>query len=266
VAAAFREEGLPFEPRQFGTRYQLAEDARWNRYLTAELPYAGGGAVEGLRDWVVSMIPTLARRLARQDRANIVLARTALETAGAKVFVDASKNPYRLRHLRRSGEFDIHVLYLLRDPRGVSLSNMKKKGFPADLSIRLWLHEQVTIARIASEFPKRLVIYYEQLCDSVNETLGSIQDFIGVPRQEAPVDFKEAEHHILGNEMRLRTTDTISKDLRWRRELSAADLRAIEQACAQFGRRYPHHSVTEILAYYKSSLPDASVEQGRSQA
>lgn len=254
VAAAFREEGLPFDPRNFGTRYQLAGDARWNRYLTAEPPYASE-AVEGLRDWAVGRIPPFARRLARQDRANIVLARTALETARAKVFVDASKNPYRLRHLRRSGEFDIHVLHLVRDPRGVSLSNMKKKGFPADLTVRLWLHEQRTIARVVNEFPKRLVVYYEDLCDAVDDTLGTIQDFVGVPRQPAPADFKDVEHHILGNEMRLRATDAISKDLRWTRELTATDRYAIEQACLTFCRRYGEHSVAEIVARYRSDAP-----------
>ena len=135
---------------------------------------------------------------------------------------------------------------------------MKKKGFPADLAIRLWLHEQLTTSRIADEFPKHLTIHYEQLCDAIDDTLGEIHEFVGVPRLPAPADFKSVEHHILGNEMRLRATDAIAKDSRWTRELTVPDLDTIARACRAFRRGHGHHTVAEIIARYGCDTRDGS--------
>lgn len=250
IAAAFRREGLPFDPREFGTRYTLARSPRWNRYLTAELPRIGSTVLETARDQLVAHVPGFARLLARQDRANLVFVQTALAASGATVFLDACKSPYRLRHLRRIRELDIHVLYLVRDPRGVSLSNMKKKGYGAALAIRLWINEQMAICRIAEEFPKRITVVYEDLCEAVDSVLTAIHKFVGLAPTPAPPDFRSVPHHILGNDMRLTTTSTITKDARWARELVEEDLCVIAQACATFRRCYPNHPVSGVIGRY----------------
>jgi Sulfotransferase family len=260
IAAAFANEGLPFDQREFGTRYCLARGARLNRYLTAELPWIGNSALETIRDQLVWRVPPFARRLARQDHANRVFVRSALAASGAQVFVDACKSPYRLRHLRRLREFDVHVLHLARDPRGVALSNMKKKGYDAALAIRLWIREQVAICRIAEEFPKRMTVYYEDLCEAVNDAVAAVHDFIGVRPLPAPADFRSIPHHILGNEMRLAAAAAIVKDARWRRELSAADLGAVAVACAAFRQRRPDHPVSEMIAKFRCDVLEPRLE------
>jgi hypothetical protein len=250
IAAAFRSRGLPFDPREFGTRYHLSENALLNRCLTADLPRIRSSALEILRDRLVARLPRLAGTLARQDRANLLFVQTALEANRAAVFVDASKSPYRLRHLRRIPDLDLRVLHLVRDPRGVSLSNMKKKEYPAPLAIGLWLREQETICRIAAEFPRRMILHYEDLCAAVDRTLATIHAFAGVAPHPAPADFRSVEHHILGNEMRLSSVAAIVPDTRWMRELSGADLDAIAHACAVYRQRRPRHPVSEMIARY----------------
>lgn len=258
IATAFRREGLPFDPRDFGTRYRLVRSARLNHYLTAELPYIGSTGVETVRDQLVARVPRFARLLARQDRANLMFVQTALAISQARVFADAAKSPYRLRHLRRIRELDIHVLHIVRDPRGVTLSNMKKKGYEASLAIQLWIKEQVVICRIAEGFPKLMTVYYEDLCEAGDDTLAVIHNFVDVPPRRPPADFRSVQHHILGNEMRLAAASTIIQDSRWRRELSVADLGAIARACAAFRQRHPDHPVSEMIARYGCDVLDAS--------
>lgn len=257
IAAAFRSAGLPFEPRDFGTRYRLVRNERLNRYLTAELPRIKSTALETVRDQCVARVPPFARLFARQDRANLVFVQTALAASGGNVFMDACKSPYRLRHLRRIHALDIFVLHLVRDPRGVALSNMKKKGYDASLAIRLWLNEQAAICRIAAEFPKVIKVYYEDLCEAVDGTLAAIHNFVGIRPRPTPADFKSVSHHILGNEMRLAAASAIVKDSRWARELPGADLGTIVQACASFRDRHPSHPVSEIIARYGCDVLEA---------
>lgn len=269
IAAAFQREGLPFDPRDFGTGYRLAHGTRLNRYLTAELPRIESTPLEIIRNQLVAHVPPFGRRLASQDRANLVFAQTALATRQAAVFVDAQKSPHRLRHLRRIRELDIYVLHLIRDPRGVTLSNMKKKGVDAALAIRLWLREQAAICRIAQEFPKRVTVYYEDLCDRMDDTLAAIHRFVGIAPRRPPADLKSVQHHILGNEMRLGAVTAIAKDLRWTRDLSAVDLDAIARACGTFRRRHVNHPVSETIARYGCDVPGArgaaQAEHARSQ-
>lgn len=250
IGVAFRGEGLPFDFRNFGTRYRLARSDRLNRYLTEGLTRFTTGPVEHARDAVVQAIPPFARQLGRQDRANLTFIRAALSYSGATVFVDACKSPFRLRHLRRIAALDLRPLYLVRDPRGVVFSNMVKWHLDAATAIRLWLGEQMHIVRIAREQPIAGQVYYEALCDDPAGTLAAIHRFIGVARHPFSGDFRSVEHHVLGNFMRLQSESAVQKDTRWRDQLATADRSGIEQALSRFAARHRGHPVSEtVLAY-----------------
>ena len=148
---------------------------------------------------------------------------------------------------------------------------MKKKGYDASLAIRLWINEQVTICRIMEEFPKRMIIYYEDLCDVMDDTLAAIHRSVGVAPRRPPVDFKSGEHHILGNEMRLGAVNAIVKDSRWTRELPVADLGTIARACAAFRQRHANHPLSEIIARYgcdssRAPAPGQALSQTSTEA
>ena len=256
--AEFRRLGLPFDYRAFGTRYRLTRDDRMNRYLTAELPRLSSTRFERLRDAVVMTIPRLGRRLRAADAANLAFVRAGLAYSGAGVFVDGCKNPFRLRHLRRIAALDLRTIHLVRDIRGFVLSNKTKWGVPADLSAWMWLRQQMDIVRIAPQVGPVLTVYYEDLCDYTDETLASIHRFIGVEPQRFNGDFKAAEHHILGNWMRHAERGLVTKDMRWKSDLPAADISTVTKAAHRFTERHRHHALTDIIRHYLSDKPDAT--------
>jgi hypothetical protein len=252
IAEAFHDAELPFEFRNFGTEYRLADDDRLNRYLTANLPYIHSNRAESLRDAVVRQVPGVAKRLARYDRANLTFVNAALAHSGARVFVDNSHRPHRVRHLGRIPEFDIAAAHLVRDLRGVVLSHMNRRGWDAALATRMWLREQSAITRVLGEWEKSTTIYYEQICDATDETLATLHRFVGLDPRPFSGDFKATDHHVLGNAMRLRDSK-ISADTRWQRDLSQQDLAAITRVAQAFVRGHADHPLSRIVEHYLSS-------------
>lgn len=195
-------------------------------------------------------VPPFAKTLKRQDLANRSFISAALEYSHSSVFVDASKDPHRMRHLSRVKDFDLQVLYLVRDPRGVSRSTMKTRKWDATRAIEWWIRDQQNILRISTEFSSVLPVYYEDLCDSVNDTLARIHNFVNLQPEPFCGDFMAAEHHILGNSMRLTGQSNIQKNERWREELSQADIDTITGTLNDFTANNPQHALSAIIKHY----------------
>ncbi len=252
IAAAMAVENLPFDYRSFGTKYVVTQkDNRLNHYLTGYLPLIKPhAALEKFRDKMIRNIPPWRARLDRQHQANKVFVRAALDYSGATVFVDAGKDPYRLRHLQSAREFAIKAVYLTRDPRGVVLSHMQRRGMSAQAVTTMWLREQLAIFNVLQDFPGYLPVKYEDLCDRTDAALAGIHRYVGMAPQVFSGKDKDHEHHILGNAMRLRESDEIIRDERWRRQLSAGDLKKIEQTVTAFINFYSQHPLATILSGY----------------
>lgn len=77
----------------------MAKNERLNRYLTETLPWISNSRLERLRDGFIAHTPGFAGKLRRHDQANKAFVRTALNYNKASVFVDGTKNPFRLRML-----------------------------------------------------------------------------------------------------------------------------------------------------------------------
>lgn len=250
VASDFAAAGLPFDFRDFGTRYQLARHDRLNRALTAELPRLGSTPIERLRDRVVHAVPAFRRRLRTQDEANLTFVRAGLRYRAARVFVDGCKNPFRLRHLRRIDALRVKTVHLVRDVRGFALSNKTKRGWSVALSTGMWLREQQNIIRIAGETPPVLTLHYEDLCERTDEMLARVHEFVGVPPRPFGGDFKAVEHHILGNWMRLAADGRISRDTRWQREMSSEDLATVTRVTNAFLKRRGDAALMGVVRRY----------------
>lgn len=253
IAAAFKQEGVPFSLNDFGTGYRIVGSNRLNRYLLEALPYLRRTSLEKLRDAMVQHVPVLSKRIAASDRATLLFMGTVLSLAEATVFVDADKSPFKLRLLRRIPELELRVLYLVRDIRGVALTFMENRRWSAELAARIWITEQLDILRIMNEFPWRMQIHYEDLCDDVNDVLGRIHGFAGVSQEIFGGDFRSAEHHILGNSMRLDPTGKIVKSERWKRKLTRTDIASIETTARAFMRRNQDSPLSGILKRYLDS-------------
>jgi hypothetical protein len=251
MAEAFGRADLPFRmPNDFGTGYRLLDNTRLNLYLTEALPWIRHSALEKARDAIVRRLPPFAGRIRRNDRANVLFIRTALTLANADVFVNADKTPFRLRYLRRIAEFDLQVMHLVREPRGVALTFMENRGWDAGLAMRVWIREQRDILRILGEQPNTLRVYYEDVCDDTNAALARIERFAGVEPEAFGGDFRSADHHILGNAMRLDRVGSIVKSERWKTKLSAADLARMDTVARDFARAHPADPMVSILRHY----------------
>ena len=249
MAVVFREQGLPFRFNDFGTHYQLVANDRLNRWLTAGLPIVQSNRLEEIRDATIMRIRRCSSRLRGQDRANQLFIEQSLAYSGARVFADASQMPHRVRHLRRIVDLDISVVHLVRDPRGVAASQLRSQGIDPVVTVRGWLRTQLAILRVLEDFRPHLTVYYEDLAERPSRALGSIYAFLGLDSCPLPDDFRQSEHHILGNEMR-RRRERISRDERWKTELSAHDMNSVVGRLEAFNDTHPRHPLSAIVRRY----------------
>jgi hypothetical protein len=157
-----------------------------------------------------------------------------------------------LSYLGRIQGIDVLPLYLVRDPRGIVLSNLElgKKGWNSTSIMNMWIHQQATIIRKLKGFPSFITIYYEDLCDKPDETMNAIYNYLRLEPCSFSGDYKSCEHHILGNVMRLKGSGRIKKNLRWQHELCEEDLNAIEKAACAFVDSKRSHPVSAVIQHY----------------
>lgn len=249
IEDAFDAAGLKFDIRSFGTDYRLSDSARINDLLVGCPPRLRSSRFELARDRIVGRIPGWSATLRQQGKANYVLMKAALDHANADVYVDNSHRPHRLRQLRRTDAFDIRVLHLVRDIRGVVLSSMKRTSLDARLASQVWMGEQANALRISKEFPNRMLVHYDDLCEDLDDTLGRIHAFAGLEPAPFCGDFKQSEHHILGNQMRLRD-GKVSRDTKWQSELSASDLETISRTASAYLAKHGSDEHASLLSRY----------------
>ena len=250
IANAFAENNLRFDIRDFGTEIRLSSNDRLNRYLTASLPLIQSNKLEQFRDHIVSAFSGYSSRMDRQLYANSIFMTAAMNYSGAKVYVDNSHDPYRLRHLNKISSLALQSIHLVRDPRGVALSCMKHANWKPALATRLWVRRQSDILRISNELSSQsLLVYYEDLCTDCDRTLQKIHRFSNIDAIPFSGSFNKTEHHILGNDMRLKS-GTVQLDERWKRELSTGDLKSITSLLLHEADRAADKRLGEIVDHY----------------
>ena len=251
VAEAYRRNGLEFKPNDFGTAFKVSDNDAVNYYLTEALPKFNTTFLELARDTIVRSIPAYRKRIRRQIQANTVFVDAVLDYWKASCYLDNSHSPYRLRRLAKESAFDVFNLHLIRDPRGVVLSLMRNSGLSLDSAIRTWLRRQKEILRICAAIPNRIRVHYEELCLAPNRILGDVHRFLGVECQTFTGDFKDTEHHILGNRMRL-SDGAIRLDEKWKREMTGEMRDTVDRELRQHARAKSDHGLATIIEYYLS--------------
>ncbi len=222
VKEAMRERGRVFSLDDFGTHFRSASPII-DRVLRATVR---GPFIEAARSLAMAMVPGC--RAARDEiiEQNRVCIEVVKEIQKADHFLDGSKDPVRLRHFEDAGLWDITVIRLVRDGRGVANSYMNHVGVSMEVAAKEWVLKcqemNNLIARIRPE--SVITVRYEDLCRDTTSMLTKIFDFIGLDGEQLPEDFRHIKHHILGNAMRLRSSGEVALDEKWRRMLSAEDL------------------------------------------
>ncbi len=150
----------------------------------------------------------------------------------ARALVDTSKTRiYRLRRtLCRPRE--TAVIHLVRDLRGVLASHLRRgHDFRARLATTVkWAARFERLQRTLKD--RAVHVFYEDLVESPESTLRALCVFIGVPYDAALLTPSRAEHHFIHASISpyLRGTDKLSKDERWKEELSPDQINETERA------------------------------------
>ena len=237
VAEAMGRRGVDFGPERWDMLFLPSGRPALDALLARSLR---SNRLDDLRDALRDRLTPWGARMREIARRNEALVESLLETAGAEVLVDASKDPARVRHLERLTRLRPRVLHLVRDAPGYVCSYVGHKGAPLADGVRAWRRMAGHVERLFARLPaeRRLRVRYEDLCADPPAVLARITAFAGVEPPPWPLEFHAREHHVIGNEMRFATSSEIRLDERWRERLGQADLAAIRTATAAERRRF----------------------------
>jgi hypothetical protein len=209
-----------------------------------------GPLLEAVRSFALRVLPGVSREFQRILERNGALIEAVCAQRGASIFLDASKEPNRLLYLSRSGRWPLKAVHLVRDGRGVLQSMVKRvlrrpssvfRDRPA-MVVTLAKHWrrvnqacECVLARLPAE--RWVRVRYEDVCSDPQGAIGPIFRLLGIDPMGLPEDFRQIEHHVLGNHMRLKQ-GRIALDEQWREALSPEDLATFDRIAGNVNRRY----------------------------
>ena len=143
--------------------------------------------------------------------------------SGAALIVDSSKSLPRLSRLlaaeAQGAAFTLHPVHLHRGPFG-SMNSARKKGD----QLRQAAYNYTRLFFLSRELLQgstALLIYYEQLASNPRAEMARVMDWLQLPLEESQFHWRDGvRRDIHGNAMRFDSSDQISLDQSWRRQLS----------------------------------------------
>ena len=247
-----------FSPVQGGTGILDAPGAYAARLLA---PLHRGPWLEFARDAALNLSPAWRRHLRESQQRNALLLSVLHEITGAKIIVDSSKLPLRLKYLLPVAEIETKVIRLIRDGRAVALTYTDEWNFadaadparrggghgarraPPRRNIaegaREWRRSNESADCAVARLPRAqwLQVRYEDLCAQPEATLRRLCEFLGLAPEQATLNFRARAQHVVGNGMRLDRTEAIRLDERWRGHLSPEDLQSFDAVAGDLNRR-----------------------------
>jgi hypothetical protein len=222
VESEMKALGHSFELNHFGTHFRVSDPLQ-DRILRA---LVRGPLFEHIRDLACTLTPGCRRTLKSIILQNKAMIDVIMSIQKAKVFLDGSKDPIRLRHFLDSNNWDIRLIALYRDGRGVANSYMNHVGVSMEVAANEWLLKCKEMQNVLRRISKENVYScrYETLCQETPRILDNIIQFIGLDSGNLPEDYGVTVHHILGNAMRLKGSNEVKLDEKWKRMLSREDL------------------------------------------
>lgn len=241
IETAMANKGFEFDVSCFDTKFVLNGP---NFIQRLRVGAVGNGAIDSIRDKILFALPTETRQLKALVARNVALIEAVLETTNKTVFLDTSKDRLRIKALRKFSSLDVRALHLVRDVRGVVASQLRRgKKNDVDTIAKKWVRQHRTFETTLKNWSEKkyIRVRYEDLCQDTEGTLKQICDFCGVDSNFNFENFRTAPHHILGNKMRLRSTSEIELDERWKIDLTAEQLKTIDQVAGTLMRQYGYN-------------------------
>jgi len=186
------------------------------------------------------------------------LYRAVQQQSSCQVIVDSSKFPTYGYALDLLPLIDLHVVHLVRDPRAVSFSWMRKKRSddqPGDLrymvqhgplqSTMLWLSWNLATERFWGKIHQRyLLLRYEDFIQQPRDAIQRILELLKIPDASLPfVSAREVQlgpcHTVSGNPDRTRQgVITLRPDDEWRRSMRLPHWLAVTALAWPLLKRY----------------------------
>ncbi|HVM15669.1 MAG TPA: sulfotransferase [Egibacteraceae bacterium] len=174
-------------------------------------------------------------------RNSLLLIEATRRATGTPIVVDTTKAPARMKGLYLYADERFLVLNLVRDGRAVCYSRMRREGVTMQEAAQNWKldHFKYVLTRRTIPSSSETRVRYEELCRAPGAELTRICAALGVPFEEAMLDFRSADRHMVGgNPMRFRHQEAeIRLDERWKGELTADDLSTFERIAGRLNRR-----------------------------
>ncbi len=207
------------------------------------------------------LTPVTWRRLLRRlgpYPANLeALYRAIQHVSGARLLIDASKDPLYALVLRSRPSVELWMLHLVRDPRAAAFSWTRRKQetgyeapgymptYPPAVSAPMWAVLNEAAARFGRRHPERyLAVRYEDLVGAPEEVLGDIAAFVGEDLGAGPfvspdTVHLEPTHSAWGNPSRFLSGDVqLRADDEWEAALASRDRALVEALTWPWLRRY----------------------------
>jgi len=231
--------GLPFDLNRPLTDFRYHGYKITDRIVRSRVR---GPVFETIRTLAIASLTPCQRSWPIITRVNRAMIEIILELQNASMFLDASKEPVRLRHLINTGDYNIRVIHLIRDGRAVTNSTMRHLNLTAACAAKEWVQTHQQIRRLKNNLRQKnvITIHYEDLCLNSNAILERIIRFLDLKIESDISEFRSSEHHILGNSMRLRGDRQIKLDQKWQTMMSPDDLAIFERIGGPINRQYQY--------------------------
>ncbi len=239
IGEAMAKRGFEFDADHWEMAHIVGQGPKLQQLLSGSL---GGNSLEQMRDAVAWNATPWAGEMRQRARRVGALVESVMEKMGVRVLADASKSPHRIPFLRRLGDYSVKVVFLVRDPRGFVYSNIKNHDNQPTVadSAKVWnrISERMERQRQLLADDSSIVIRYEDLCTNLTQEMNRITTMLGLDPIEMPILFKDAEHHIIGNRMRLSGGDAVKLNELWRESLTKEQIEEVERLTVSNRSRY----------------------------
>ncbi|MEL6140541.1 MAG: sulfotransferase, partial [Bacteroidota bacterium] len=171
---------------------------------------------------------------------NVQLVREILVEGNGQVFLDSSKATHHLLYLSLIAAFDVHVIWLVRDPRAQVNSALKyNESWTHEFAAKYWKKEMIDNEHVLkSTGLKYQTLRYEDLCRDPDKQIENVLSFIGLDPSAYSLEFRDQQQHIIGNSMRLTKDQKIRERKEWRHALTTEQLAIIEKETTEYQHLY----------------------------
>jgi hypothetical protein len=175
-------------------------------------------------------------------------------STGSRVIVDSSKSPSYGYVLETSPKIDLRIVHLVRDPRAVAHSRLRKKVQPdtgnlmeqysATRSAVLWSALNLMVEAFWRRAGDRFLrLRYEDFVGDPEGSVRAILDLLGERSPELPIEGRRVEfgpiHSVGGNPIRFETGKVeLRLDEEWKSKMKPRDKKVVAALTWPLLRRY----------------------------